>query len=38
MNNPYNNESIYKRENKLLISKKGRIKNFLQARKKKEFD
>ena len=40
MNNSYNNESIQKKlvENKFLISTKGRIKKFLQARKKKELD
>ena len=40
INNPYNDESIWKRweENKLHISNKGRIKKFLQGRKKKELE
>ena len=40
MNNSYNNESIQKKceDNKFHISTKGRIKKFLQARKKKELD
>ena len=40
INNPYNDELIWKRweENKLHISNKGRIKKFLQSRKKKEFE
>lgn len=40
MNNSYNNESIQKKceDNKFFISTKGRIKKFLQARKKKELD
>ncbi len=40
MNNSYNNESIQKKlvEDKFLISTKGGIKKFLQARKKKALD
>ena len=40
MNNSYNNENIQKKceDNKFLISTKGGIKKFLQARKKKELD
>jgi len=39
-NNPYNDEMIWKRweENKLNISKKGRLKKFLLSRKKKELE